>query len=130
MKSSTKYVTMHCRTFEKLFSSFYVSAFSKLGCGYVQSHWGVWRQSDSTGWEPPASLQHGLIGYNGHWHCTGSHSQGTRVGSILSHLQAHQQGKNIHVYVDETRPLLQGGRLTTYELEVCLFINIFRLYFS
>lgn len=31
--------------------------------------------------------------------------------------RAHEQGKNIHVYVDETRPLLQGGRLTTWELE-------------
>jgi methylthioribose-1-phosphate isomerase len=30
---------------------------------------------------------------------------------------AHEQGKRVHVYVDETRPLLQGGRLTTWELE-------------
>ncbi len=29
---------------------------------------------------------------------------------------AHQQGKKIVVYVDETRPLLQGARLTTWEL--------------
>jgi len=29
---------------------------------------------------------------------------------------AHQQGKKIHVYADETRPLLQGARLTTWEL--------------
>lgn len=39
---------------------------------------------------------------------------GTALGAIL---KAHHQGKNIHVYVDETRPLLQGGRLTTWELE-------------
>jgi len=39
---------------------------------------------------------------------------GTALGVIR---EAHKQGKNIHVYVDETRPLLQGGRLTTYELE-------------
>ena len=39
---------------------------------------------------------------------------GTALGVIQS---AHEHGKNIHVYVDETRPLLQGGRLTTYELE-------------
>jgi methylthioribose-1-phosphate isomerase len=39
---------------------------------------------------------------------------GTALGVIR---KAHKQGKNIHVYVDETRPLLQGGRLTTYELE-------------
>lgn len=29
---------------------------------------------------------------------------------------AHQQYGNLHVYVDETRPLLQGTRLTTWEL--------------
>jgi len=39
---------------------------------------------------------------------------GTALGVIK---KAHQQQKKIHVYVDETRPLLQGGRLTTYELE-------------
>lgn len=39
---------------------------------------------------------------------------GTALGIIV---KAHQQGKKIHVYVDETRPLLQGGRLTTWELQ-------------
>lgn len=39
---------------------------------------------------------------------------GTALGVIA---KAHEQGKKIHVYVDETRPLLQGGRLTTYELD-------------
>lgn len=39
---------------------------------------------------------------------------GTALGVIT---EAHAQGKKIHVYVDETRPLLQGGRLTTWELE-------------
>ena len=29
---------------------------------------------------------------------------------------AHEKGWNIHVYSDETRPLLQGARLTSYEL--------------
>ena len=38
---------------------------------------------------------------------------GTALGVII---QAHRKGKKIHVYVDETRPLLQGGRLTTWEL--------------
>ncbi len=38
---------------------------------------------------------------------------GTALGVIR---EAHESGKNIHVYVDETRPLLQGGRLTTWEL--------------
>lgn len=39
---------------------------------------------------------------------------GTALG-LITH--AHGLGKNVHVYVDETRPLLQGGRLTTWELE-------------
>ena len=39
---------------------------------------------------------------------------GTALGVIK---KAHFQGKNIHVYVCETRPLLQGGRLTAWELD-------------
>lgn len=38
---------------------------------------------------------------------------GTALGVIR---QAHSEGKNIHVYADETRPLLQGARLTAWEL--------------
>ncbi len=38
---------------------------------------------------------------------------GTALGVIRS---AHEQGKNIHVWVDETRPRLQGARLTAWEL--------------
>jgi methylthioribose-1-phosphate isomerase len=30
---------------------------------------------------------------------------------------AHEAGKGIHVWVDETRPLLQGARLTAWELQ-------------
>ncbi len=39
---------------------------------------------------------------------------GTALGVIRT---AHAQGKKIHVYACETRPLLQGGRLTAWELE-------------
>jgi methylthioribose-1-phosphate isomerase len=39
---------------------------------------------------------------------------GTAVGVIRT---AHEMGKEVHVYVDETRPLLQGARLTAWELE-------------
>jgi len=39
---------------------------------------------------------------------------GTALGVIHT---AHQQGKKIHVLVDETRPRLQGARLTAWELE-------------
>ncbi len=38
---------------------------------------------------------------------------GTALGVIAL---AHQQGKVSNVWVDETRPLLQGGRLTAWEL--------------
>jgi methylthioribose-1-phosphate isomerase len=34
---------------------------------------------------------------------------GTALGVIRT---AHEMGKNVHVYADETRPLLQGARLT------------------
>ena len=39
---------------------------------------------------------------------------GTALGVIR---KAHQEGKNINVHVMETRPLLQGARLTTWELK-------------
>ena len=38
---------------------------------------------------------------------------GTALGVIRA---AVEQGKNIHVYADETRPFLQGARLTAWEL--------------
>ena len=38
---------------------------------------------------------------------------GTALGVIR---EAHRQGKEIFVYADETRPRLQGGRLTAWEL--------------
>lgn len=38
---------------------------------------------------------------------------GTALGVIR---MAHEKGKKIHVYVDETRPRLQGARLTAWEL--------------
>ncbi len=39
---------------------------------------------------------------------------GTALAVIFT---AHDQGKRLHVYVDETRPLLQGARLTAWELQ-------------
>src|SRR5512142_1947697 len=39
---------------------------------------------------------------------------GTALGVIR---MAHEQGKKVHVLVDETRPRLQGARLTAWELE-------------
>jgi len=40
---------------------------------------------------------------------------GTALGVIR---MAHEQGKNIHILVDETRPRLQGARLTAWELSM------------
>lgn len=40
---------------------------------------------------------------------------GTALGVIRA---AHEAGLNVHVWVDETRPLLQGARLTAWELYV------------
>ncbi|HEX3725514.1 MAG TPA: S-methyl-5-thioribose-1-phosphate isomerase [Pirellulales bacterium] len=39
---------------------------------------------------------------------------GTALAVIFA---ASEQGKRLHVYVDETRPLLQGARLTAWELQ-------------
>jgi methylthioribose-1-phosphate isomerase len=39
---------------------------------------------------------------------------GTALGVIRA---AHEAGKRIHVFVDETRPRLQGARLTSWELK-------------
>lgn len=39
--------------------------------------------------------------------------EGTALGTFIA---AHRAGKALHVYVDETRPLLQGARLTMFEL--------------
>jgi methylthioribose-1-phosphate isomerase len=39
---------------------------------------------------------------------------GTALGVVFA---AHEQGKRLHVLVDETRPRLQGARLTAWELD-------------
>jgi methylthioribose-1-phosphate isomerase len=39
---------------------------------------------------------------------------GTALGVVRS---AHRAGKRLHVFVDETRPFLQGSRLTAWELQ-------------
>ena len=38
---------------------------------------------------------------------------GTALAVVFA---AHEQGKKVHVFADETRPLLQGARLTAWEL--------------
>jgi methylthioribose-1-phosphate isomerase len=51
-------------------------------------------------------------------HCnTGGLATAGRGTAFGAFSYAWEKGKKIHVYADETRPLLQGGRLTTWELE-------------
>ena len=51
-------------------------------------------------------------------HCNAGHLATGRYGTALSPIYfAHRQGRRFRVYADETRPLLQGARLTAYELQ-------------
>ncbi|MBN1007306.1 S-methyl-5-thioribose-1-phosphate isomerase [Amphritea pacifica] len=50
-------------------------------------------------------------------HCNTGSLATAGVGTAIGVIDAvKQQGKQLHVWVDETRPLLQGGRLTTWEM--------------
>ena len=50
-------------------------------------------------------------------HCNAGHLAVSKYGTALGPIYlAQQQGYSPHVYCDETRPLLQGARLTAYEL--------------
>jgi methylthioribose-1-phosphate isomerase len=50
-------------------------------------------------------------------HCNAGSLACVGYGSALGVIRAaHEQGKAVHVWVDETRPLLQGARLTAWEL--------------
>lgn len=50
-------------------------------------------------------------------HCNAGRLAAVRYGTALSPIYvASEQGKKLKVYADETRPLLQGARLTSYEL--------------
>jgi len=51
-------------------------------------------------------------------HCTTGALAAVDYGTALGILRtAHEQGKRLHVLVDETRPRLQGARLTAWELD-------------
>ena len=51
-------------------------------------------------------------------HCNAGALATAGMGTALAPIfVAHQQGKRLHVYVDETRPVLQGARLTAWELQ-------------
>ena len=50
-------------------------------------------------------------------HCNAGALATAEYGTALAPiLLAHERGKHLHVYADETRPLLQGARLTAWEL--------------
>ncbi|PQO33878.1 S-methyl-5-thioribose-1-phosphate isomerase [Blastopirellula marina] len=50
-------------------------------------------------------------------HCNAGGLATADYGTALAVMfTCHDQGKDIHVFVDETRPLLQGSRLTAWEL--------------
>lgn len=66
--------------------------------------------------------QHGadLIPPRGHvlTHCNAGGLATAGYGTALAPIRtAHEQGRTVHVYVDETRPFLQGARLTAWELQ-------------
>ncbi len=50
-------------------------------------------------------------------HCNAGPLATSRYGTALGPLfLGHERGMHLHVFADETRPLLQGARLTSYEL--------------
>ncbi len=50
-------------------------------------------------------------------HCNAGRLATSKYGTALAPIYvAQEEGKKIHVFVDETRPLLQGSRLTAFEL--------------
>lgn len=51
-------------------------------------------------------------------HCNAGALATTGIGTALAPIYlAAQAGKSVHVFVDETRPVLQGARLTAWELQ-------------
>jgi methylthioribose-1-phosphate isomerase len=57
-------------------------------------------------------------GYGVLTHCNAGGLATAEYGTALSAIfTAHDQGKRLKVYADETRPLLQGARLTAWELQ-------------
>jgi methylthioribose-1-phosphate isomerase len=51
-------------------------------------------------------------------HCNAGALATCGIGTALAPIYtAQRQGKRLHIYVDETRPVLQGARLTAWELQ-------------
>ncbi len=51
-------------------------------------------------------------------HCNAGSLAVSELGTALAPIyRAYEEGVKVHVFVDETRPLLQGARLTAFELQ-------------
>ena len=51
-------------------------------------------------------------------HCNAGALATAGIGTALAPVhRAHREGRRVHVYADETRPLRQGARLTAWELQ-------------
>ncbi len=51
-------------------------------------------------------------------HCNAGALATAGIGTALAPIYtAHKAGKRVHVFVDETRPVMQGARLTAWELQ-------------
>ncbi len=56
-------------------------------------------------------------GYGLLTHCNAGQLATSRYGTATAPMYlGHEKGYDLHIYCDETRPLLQGARLTAYEL--------------
>ena len=56
-------------------------------------------------------------GYGLLTHCNAGQLATSRYGTATAAMYlGHERGYDFHIYCDETRPLLQGARLTAYEL--------------
>jgi S-methyl-5-thioribose-1-phosphate isomerase len=67
---------------------------------------------------PGQDGQAGAGGLRLHTHCNAGALACVEIGTALGVVQAvHDRDQLDHVYVDETRPLLQGARLTAWELD-------------
>ena len=90
----------------------------------------MWAEAEAITAE--ATRDHGLLAEHGLAHLPHPHDRPVRIlthcntgplacgqfGTALGVVQvAANAGREIHVYVDETRPYLQGARLTAWELE-------------
>lgn len=76
-------------------------------------------QDDVASCEAMANLGHSFIqdGDGVLTHCNTGGLATVGIGTALGVIRrSFEMGKKIHVYVDETRPLYQGGRLTAWEL--------------